>query len=260
MGVSGMKCLAEVLKTNTGIQQLSMYRNIIDVDGARALGEALKKNKTLTFIDIGHNRIRMTGLKSIVDGIVANKESKVSELGIKWNFISDDAFTYLFEKLVFPVEGRPQQLTKIWMKNNFLSEYHKVELHKLMTAANIGFRVYVDDFEGVNLLAKMFIDRSIWISPMPESFAHRKTDVINRMLRDSCGFIVDIRMGKGRKIPGKGKANHFCVIEFAHENSVLRSLRLASKKLAKFANQPVRIYKAGTRTAVHFPSQRQYGK
>ena len=30
-------------------------------------------------------------------------------------------------------------------------------------------QVYVDDFEGVNLLSKEFIDRSIWIAPMPSA-------------------------------------------------------------------------------------------
>lgn len=106
-----------------------MYRNIIDVDGARALGEALKTNTSLTFIDIGHNRIRLTGLKSIVEGILANPGSVVNELAVKWNFISDEGITYLLESLVLPKTGRTQQLKKVWLKNNFLSDYHKIELY-----------------------------------------------------------------------------------------------------------------------------------
>mmetsp|Transcript_5878 Transcript_5878/g.7105 ORF Transcript_5878/g.7105 Transcript_5878/m.7105 type:complete len:135 (-) Transcript_5878:542-946(-) len=132
-----MKSICGALKTNSTIKSLSLYRNIFDVDGARALGEALKSNSSLSFIDIGHNRIRMTGLKSIVEGILANPASLISELAVKWNFITDEGFTYLFEQLVLPKQGRSQQLKKLWIKNNFLSEYHKVELNKSLTAANL---------------------------------------------------------------------------------------------------------------------------
>lgn len=102
LGVSGMKSICQSLKTNSSISSLSLYRNIFDVDGARALGEALKTNTTLTFLDIGHNRIRMTGLKSVVEGVLANPASVLSELGVRWNFITDEGFTYLFDQLVLP--------------------------------------------------------------------------------------------------------------------------------------------------------------
>ena len=74
-----------------------------------------------------------------------------------------------------------------------------------------------------------------------------------------CGFVVDVRLGKGRSVDGRSKSNQYCVVEYAHENSVPRSLKLASKKLAKFNGQSVRIYKAGTKTAVNFPSQKRRG-
>ena len=64
-------------------------------------------------------------------------------------------------------------------------------------------------------------------------------------------------MGKGRIVPGRTRDNIYCIVEYAHENSVPRSLKLASKKLAKFNGQPVRIYKAGTKTAVNMPSQQR---
>jgi len=236
IGVSGMKSIADALKTNTSIKQISLYRNIIDVDGARALGEALKTNTTLTFIDIGHNRIRMTGLKSIVEGILANQGSLVSELAIKWNFINDEGLSYLFESLVLPKAGRTQQLKKLWIKNNFLSDYHKIELNKQMTAANMTGKVYVDAFEGINLLAKEFIDKSIWVAPMPAAYARNMTDGISTFFSElhKCGFVIDVRMGQGRTVPNRTKPNHFCVVEYAHEHSVPRSLKLASKKLAQF--------------------------
>lgn len=80
---------------------------MFDVDGARALGNALKTNSSLKFLDLGHNRIRQTGLKSITEGILANPTSKVSEMSIKWNFITDACFSYFFEQLILPKAGRP---------------------------------------------------------------------------------------------------------------------------------------------------------
>ena len=79
----------------------------------------------------------MTGLKSVVEGILANNDSLLSELAIKWNFITDEGLSYLFEQLVLPKQGRTQQLKKIWLQNNFLSDYHKIELSKQLTATNM---------------------------------------------------------------------------------------------------------------------------
>lgn len=121
-------------------------------------------------------------------------------------------------------------------------------------------QIYVDDFEGVNLLAKEFIDRSIWIAPMPSNTLTQQANTAHFFQeRYNCGFVLDVRMGKGKQVPGRTRENIYCIVEYAHENSVPRSLKLASKKLAKFNGQPVRIYKAGTKTAVNMPSQRRRG-
>ena len=112
------------------------------------------------------------------------------------------------------------------------------------------------------MLAKEYIDRSIWIAPMPKAYTEPgfKTYVSNFFQKQhECGFVVDVRFGKGRSVPGRTKENVYCVVEYAHENSVPRSLKLASKKLARFGPQQVRIYKAGTKTAVNMPSQRRRG-
>ena len=102
-----MVSLCSALSTNSTLENLSLYRNVFDVDGARALGKALKTNTSLKFLDIGHNSIRVIGLKSITEGILANPGSKVSEMSIKWNFITDAGFSALFEALVLPKAGRP---------------------------------------------------------------------------------------------------------------------------------------------------------
>ena len=72
-----------------------------------------------------------------------------------------------------------------------------------------------------------------------------------------CGLIADVRIRVGKKVPGRTKENCYAFVEYVHENSVPRSLKLASKKLAKFSNIPVRIYKSGTKTAVIMPSQKR---
>lgn len=165
MGVSGIKILCASLKTNTKLQSLNLYRNIIDVDGARSLGDALKVNKTLNFLDIGHNRIRITGLTAIIDGVCANPQSKIEKLGIRANFISDEGFTELFDRLVL-APGK-HHLTHLFLEQNFLTEYHKIALHSEVQKK--GIEIYVDGFESIDQLDKNLIDRSIWLSPLPKS-------------------------------------------------------------------------------------------
>ena len=178
-------------------------------------------------------------------------------MSVKWNFITDEGFSYLFDKLILPKPGAPArtQLKKVWIKNNFLSEFHKIELNKRLNDAGCTGQVYVDDFEGVSLLSKACVDRSIWIAPMPENMLPNRPGIAKFFQEQyNCGFVVDVRMGKGRAVPGRTRSNVFCIVEYAHENSVPRSLKVASKKLAKFGGQMVRIYKAGTKTAVNFPN------
>jgi Ran GTPase-activating protein (RanGAP) involved in mRNA processing and transport len=83
------------------LKSLNLYRNLVDVDGARALKELLKVNKSIEFLDLGHNRLREKGIKAITDGICDNKESKLKHLGVRYNFINDDGFNYLFENAIF---------------------------------------------------------------------------------------------------------------------------------------------------------------
>ena len=102
-GVSGIVRMAEALQKNTTLKSINLYRNILDVDGARSIGNLLKVNSTIEFIDVGHNRIRQTGLRAICDGILSNPDSKLTQLGIRANFINDDGINHLFEKLILPV-------------------------------------------------------------------------------------------------------------------------------------------------------------
>lgn len=165
-----MQNLATALIKNTKLESINLYRNIFDVDGARELGKVLAVNTSLKSIDIGHNRIRKTGLEAIVNGIKANKNSSLETLGIRSNFINDDALNNMFDALVFD----RQQLKRVSLKCNFLTEFNKVSLAKKCIAAKS--QVYVDDFQTVELLDKEKLDRTIWISPMVQSYEnHEKT-------------------------------------------------------------------------------------
>lgn len=248
IGVSGMVHLAESLLKNNTLKHLNVYRNIIDVDGARAIGNLLKVNTSLEFLDVGHNRIRKTGLTAICDGILANPSSKLTQLGIRSNFINDDGFTYLFDKLV---TGDKIQLTQLFIKQNFLSEYHKIALATQLDKK--GIVAYVDDFSTVDYLIKEKLDRTVWVSPMPKS-QFKDIGGINQLFtKQECGFITDIRVASGRKVPGRGMENTYCMIEFADENSVPRALKYASKCKPSIGGTRFRIFKAGTQTAVIVP-------
>ena len=77
---------------NKVLTGLNLFKNTIDVDGARAVRDLLKVNSKLEFLDIGHNRIRSKGLEAITEGIIGAKESKLTSLGLRLNFINDDGF------------------------------------------------------------------------------------------------------------------------------------------------------------------------
>jgi hypothetical protein len=59
-----------------------------------------------------------------------------------------------------------------------------------------------------------------------------------------------VRISLGRKAPGRPANNVYAVVEFADENSVARSLKLASQQKAYFGGIKVRIFKSGTQTAI----------
>lgn len=71
------------------------------------------------------------------------------------------------------------------------------------------------------------------------------------------GLVSDIRVKAGKPVPGRKNQNFYAIVEFANENSIPRSLKIASKKQARFGGVAGRIFKAGTRTAVIKPSQRR---
>lgn len=159
IGVSGAQAIAQVLKGNSTLQKLNLYRNVIDVDGARSLKDALAVNKSLEYLDLSHNRLREKGIKAITEGIVTNPASKLSTLAIRYNFINDDGFSYLFEEAVL----KKTVLKVIYALCNYMSEPFMHAMSKKLSEN--GKLIYVDQFEKLQYLDQERNDRTIWISP-----------------------------------------------------------------------------------------------
>lgn len=158
---------------------------------------------------------------------------------------------------MIPGQGRATQLTKIFAKDNFLLDYQRIELNQKLVEASLIGKVYVDYLESVSLLEKAICDRSIWVSPLPEAFLTANQTDIAKFFSEQydCGITAEVRIRRSKNHVTRGRANVYAVVEYAHENSVPRSLKLASKGLACFGGVKTRIYKAGTKTAIIFPKQ-----
>ena len=253
LGVSGTYSIAMALKQNSTLKNLNLYRNKVDVDGARALRETLKVNTTLEFLDVGYNRLREKGIKALTDGICENEKSSVRHLGLRFNFINDDGFHYFFEKCVFQAKSH---IDHVYLMQNYLSEHFTVALAQKVE--ELQKHVYVDAFEKLQFLNQERLDRSIWISPVPQGHVNTREIYWKFFQQDfECGLIQDVRIRKGQKIPGKPKENCYAIIEYVHSNSVPRSLRVASKKKSIVGGNRFRIYKAGTRTMVFVRPQKR---
>ena len=225
-----------------------MYRNKVDVDGARALRELLAANSVLDFLDVGYNRLREKGIIALTDGITSNPTSSIKSLGLRFNFIKDDGFAYLFDNAIF-AEGK-SKIQNLYLMQNYLSEHYTLQL--AAKSEQLGKRLYIDVFEKIQYLNQDRLDRSIWISPMIPAQAASITEQIWKFFQQDfeCGLIQDVRIRKGQKIPGKPRENCYAIIEYAHVNCLPRSLRVASKKKSSLQGNKFRIYKAGTRNMV----------
>ena len=75
---------------NNKLHTLNLFNNKIGYDGAKEFGNLLKVNTTLRIIELGHNRIRNKGLLVIGEGLSQNKDIKLTALGLRFNFLSED--------------------------------------------------------------------------------------------------------------------------------------------------------------------------
>ena len=253
IGVSGCQALSKALKINMGLKSLDLFSNIVDVDGARALKEALVVNNTIQSLDLGLNRLRDKGAMAIADGLFGNKNSALTKLGLRFNFISDDGFLEFFKKAVFAPNSK---LEHLYIQHNYMTELTSTQLEtKIGETRN---HIFIDEFIKYRYLKTELLARSIWISPLwiqdgIESHIKQFFEVDKK-----CGIVTDVRVRTGTKVEGKPGANVYGIVEFAHPNSVLKALRVASKKKAFILGKRIRIYKAGTSSQKNKPPKKRW--
>lgn len=238
LGVAGCQAIANALSTNTTLKYLNLYSNQMDVDGARCLKQTLLANDTLEYIDVGSNRLRDKGVLAIAEGISGNKTSALKGISIRYNFVTDDGADKFFG-IVIENSG----INKVFSKCNYLTEPYITNLEKSLKASDR--HIYVDSCDKIKYLDQDLLDRSIWISPINANFTPASLKTFFQDTHD-CGLVKDVRVYFGKSKPGKPNENRYAMIEFAHVNSVPRSLRIASKKLSVLFGTKFRIYKAGT--------------
>ena len=263
IGVSGTQAIAEVLRKNSTLRYLNLNNNNSDVDGARSLKEALAVNSTLQHLDVGYNRLRKKGLTALAQGLFSNPKSALTTLALRNNFLSDDAFlTFLH---LYLQKQDTSALRSLFVKRNLFSELgltrmkgmlkeggghtKEEEEEKKETAKGLTTGLEIDAMEKVKLLESERLERTIWVSPIP---SHIQEARVKKFFEEKkCGIVVEVRIRESTKVQGKPAGNRYAFVEFAHPTSVLRGLRLASKKKSSIDGNRVRIYKAGSRTVTH---------
>ena len=195
-------------------------------------------------MDLARNRLRNKGSLAIAEGIMENKESALKSLSLRFNMINDYGLVDFFNLVVF---GNTK-LDTLYIKYNGLSEVIVNELYKkyLEKKPNID----IDMFSRMRYLEQELLEKSIWVSPLVKTTTEELIKSFFENHPDKVGIVTDVRIREGPKQEGKAKDNVYAVIEFAHQNSVARSLRIAAKKKAEIARQKFRIYKAGSRIQV----------
>ncbi len=86
----------------------------------------------------------------------------------------------------------------------------------------------VEALSKVRYLDHERLERTIWVSPL--NAYHSAAKVKKFFEEKKCGIVVEVRIREGAKVQGKPSGNRYAFVEFAHPTSVLRALRLASKK------------------------------
>lgn len=70
--LSGLRNLADALRTNNTLTSLNLWRAGINVIGGDVLASAIEDNSTLLLFDIGHNNIDIGDVKRIIDKLDSN--------------------------------------------------------------------------------------------------------------------------------------------------------------------------------------------
>ena len=93
IGSDSAKAIADALKTNTTLVDLSLHYNSIGDEGAKAFAEALKNNSSLVRLNLLHNEIALAGAKALAETQVAQVQSMRTKQKL---VLKDVSYVYLF--------------------------------------------------------------------------------------------------------------------------------------------------------------------
>lgn len=93
IGSDSAKAIADALKTNTTLVDLSLHYNSIGDEGAKAFAEALKNNSSLVRLNLLHNEIALAGAKALAESQVAQVQSMRTKQKL---VLKDVSYVYLF--------------------------------------------------------------------------------------------------------------------------------------------------------------------
>ena len=97
IGLGGASALAETLKENRTLQQLRVSDNSIGQEGATALAETLKENRTLQQLSVSDNSIGQGGTTALAEMLKENRT--LQQLNVSNNSIGQGGATALAEML-----------------------------------------------------------------------------------------------------------------------------------------------------------------
>jgi Ran GTPase-activating protein (RanGAP) involved in mRNA processing and transport len=84
IGAAGAKALADMLRTNTHIEHVSLEWNQIGSSGCISIAEALKYNNTLKYLDLRNNGIGDDGAAALANALAASSKC-LKVLDLRWN-------------------------------------------------------------------------------------------------------------------------------------------------------------------------------
>ncbi|KJE90509.1 hypothetical protein CAOG_01819 [Capsaspora owczarzaki ATCC 30864] len=97
VGVDGALAIAEAIKVNTSLTELSLVKIDLGDAGARAIAEAIRVNRTLTELNLSRNQIGPVGAQSLAAALKVNK--KVEVLFLAANQFGDAGLQEIAEML-----------------------------------------------------------------------------------------------------------------------------------------------------------------
>jgi hypothetical protein len=113
--VSGIKAMADALRTNTTLTSLNLWRTRIPAEGGVHIANAVEQNNTLLFLEVGHNRINMCDVKRVADKLDMNLAA--FEAGERAKRINAQSDTERQRKLLEDEEQvKKDAALKVWLQ------------------------------------------------------------------------------------------------------------------------------------------------